>query len=131
MGVWIGVGVGAGVLALLVLSILRPNLDRLVARAVASGELGELQRSIEKRREGAQPAAYNYAIRRLWDAYHRELAARLARELARNFGTVPISQYWLQQVLQVEPAIASQQFDKEFLATYFVPEVAARCGKAG
>ncbi|HOX44761.1 MAG TPA: hypothetical protein PK668_14275 [Myxococcota bacterium] len=131
MGLWIGVGVGAGIFFFLLLSILRPNLDRLVARAVQSGELGELQGFIEKRREGSQPAAYNYAIRRLWDGYHRELAARLARELARNFGTVPIAQYWLQQILQVEPAIASEQFDQEFLATYFVPEVAARCGKAG
>ncbi len=131
MGVWIGIGVGAAIAAWVLWQALRPNLDRLVAQAVKTGELGELQRFIEGRREGAQAAAYNYAIRRLWDAYHRELAARLARELARNFGTVPISQYWLRQILQVEPGIAKDQFDKEFLATYYVPEVAARCGPAG
>jgi hypothetical protein len=131
MGLGIGIAVGVIVLAVLFWRLFLPGLGPLVDQAAKSGDLGPLLAALQKMREGAQPAAYNHAIRRLWDGYQRELAARLARELARNFGTVPISQYWLRQILQVEPGIAKVQFDQEFLNTYYVPEVAARCGPAG
>ena len=58
-------------------------------------------------------------------------ALSLIQFLARDYGTTPIAQYWIQQALQVEPAMAKRSFTQEFLDTYFQPEVAAKCGQVG
>ncbi len=84
-----------------------------------------------KKNEASQPAAFNHAVRRLWDSYQRLLAIELIKELAQIYGEKPITQYWLKQVLTVEPQLAKQNLPKEFLDNYYQPEVAAQCGNAG
>jgi hypothetical protein len=108
-----------------------PPLDSIVDRAVQQNDLKDVVQAIEARREGAQPAAYNRAIRRLWDGYQRRLAVDLVKELVKNFANVPISQYWIRQVLTVEPVMAKKGLGKPFIDTYYQPEVAARCGPVG
>jgi hypothetical protein len=108
-----------------------PSLDSLVDRAIRQNDLSSVVKAIEARREKAQPAAYNRAIRRMWDGYQRKQAVELVKELVKNFPSVPISQYWIRQVLTVEPVMAKKGLSKQFLDTYYKPEVAARCGPVG
>jgi hypothetical protein len=108
-----------------------PSLDSLVDQAIRQNDLSFVVKAIEARRETAQPAAYNQAIRRMWDGYQRKQAVDLVKELAKNFPSVPISQYWIRQVLTVESVMAKEGLSKQFLDTYYQPEVAARCGSVG
>jgi hypothetical protein len=131
MGLGIGIGLGALIVAFLVYRVFVPSLDGLADRAAREGNLGPLLAAIEKRPESAQPTAYNHAIRRYWDGFQRPLAVELIRTLAMNFGTTRITQYWLRQVQQVEPKLARELLGREFIKTYYLPEVAAQCGPVG
>jgi hypothetical protein len=111
--------------------LLLPSVGREIGRALKSGEVGGLLAAIQKLRPGAQPSAYNFAIRRLWDSYRRKEAVSLIRELARAFPATHIAQYWLDQLLKVEPALAQSDLGKEFLDTYYQPALAAQCGQVG
>ncbi len=126
---WIVLGGGIG--AFVLWRLLRPSLDGAVQRAIAGEDLQPIMEVLEKRSTSAQPTGYNHAIRRLWDSYQRPMALSLVRELAKNHGTSNIAQYWIKQVMVVEPALAKEGFSKEFLDTYFQPEVAAQCGPVG
>jgi len=126
---WIVMGGAVG--AFVLWRILKPSLDGAVQRAIAAEDLQPILEAIEKRSTAAQPAGYNHAIRRLWDSYQRPMALELVRELAKNHGTTNIAQYWIKQVMVVEPALAKKGFSKDFLDTYFQPEVAAQCGPVG
>ncbi len=108
-----------------------PSLDKAVARAVRERDLGPVRDAIAKRSESGQPAGYNHAVRRLWDSYERPMAIELIKEMASNYGTAPITQYWIDVVLKVEPKMARKRFSRGFLNTYYQPEVAAKCGPAG
>ena len=127
----IGVGFALLVVGFLVYRQVVPSLDSLTDRAARENDLAPLIQVIQRRPEGAQPTAYNHAIRRLWDGFQRPLAVELMRELAKNYGTTRITQYWLKQVQQVEPKLAMDKLGKEFLETYYLPELAAQCGPVG
>jgi len=127
----LGIGVGVLVVGFVVYRQLVPSLDSLADRAVRDEDLGPLLQIIQRRPEGGQPTAYNRAIRRLWDGFHRPLAVELMRELAKNYGTTRITQYWLKQVQEVEPGLAKEKLGREFLETYYLPELAAQCGPVG
>jgi len=86
---------------------------------------------ILERSSASRPSTFNHAIRRLWDSYQRPMAAQLVRVLAEHHADAPIAQYWLAQVQGVEPALARQVFDEEFLQSHFQPQVAHSCGSAG
>jgi hypothetical protein len=55
----------------------------------------------------------------------------LVLELARNHGSANIAQYWIRQVLTVEPQMAKEKFSKDFLRNHYQPEVAVKCGQIG
>lgn len=131
MPVWFWILLGVLPVAFVVYRALVPSLDRLVDQAVASGDMQPVVEAIGKKNETARPNAFNHAIRRLWDNYHRDLAVELVRELAVNHGTTAIAQYWLRQVLTVEPGMARKSFTRDFLDAYYQPEVAAKCGHVG
>ena len=109
----------------------RPTLDAEVLRAVEDKDEAAVITTISNLRESAQPDAFNHAIKRLWDDYERELAARLVRELASRHPRELISQYWLDQLQNVEPEIAKRVLDKQFIRDHYRPDVAARCGSFG
>jgi hypothetical protein len=111
--------------------VLAPSLDRAVARAVKEEDIQPLVDTILQMSPKAQPDAFNHAIRRLWDDYQRPLAAQVVRALAVHHSAASIAQYWLQQVQSVEPELARDVFDREFLEAHYRPEVAATCGEFG
>ena len=107
------------------------SLDRAIDAAAKAGDPAPALAAIAKRSPDAQPTAYNHAIRRLWDAYERQIAARLVCELGHHHDSSKITQYWIQQVMSTEPAIAREAFSEDFLSAHYQPEVAATCGKVG
>ncbi|MBN2493104.1 MAG: hypothetical protein JXR96_00830 [Deltaproteobacteria bacterium] len=127
--IWIGVG--ALIAAVIVWRLFVPSLDRIIDAAIREGDLAPILSAIARKSESAQPAAYNHAIRRLWDGFQRKEAAELLRHMVRDFGTAPIAQYWLKQVMTVEPSIARNQLGKKFYETYYLPDLAAQCGPVG
>lgn len=122
---------GGIVLLVILARYFAPTVDSAVERALETKQLDELFEALRLLRGAKQPDAYNRAIRRLWDAYERDLAAALVRKLAEHQPNERITQYWLDQVQQVEPELAQKMFEKGFLERYFRPEVAARCGSFG
>ena len=128
--VWIVAG--AVVLAVVVAwRVLAPTLDRHVSRALSSGDAQPLVEHLLGLAEAARPNAFNHAIRRLWDAYERELAVPLVLALAEHHAETKIAQYWLDQLRTVEPELARQAFEGDFLERHYKPKVAAQCGNAG
>jgi len=123
--------VGAALALGVVYRLLSPSVDRGIAKALRSKNVNELGEILEGLRPAKQLDAYNKAIRRLWDAYERELAAALVRKLTESHQDERITQYWLDQVQSVEPELSRKMFEKGFLEAHFRPEVAARCGSFG
>jgi hypothetical protein len=108
-----------------------PSLAAPLAEARKRGEIEPVVEAVGALKPNAQPAAYNHAIRQLWDSYERPLAIELIKVLVENHSSALIAQYWLQHAMQVEPQMARDQISREFLKIYFQPEVAASCGPVG
>jgi len=126
MSVWIVIAVA---LLLLWMASARRNPLSLVPAAVRSGDLAPLRTALETTRAG--PNDYDQVLKRLWNGYHREQAAEIAKDFATRHRAAPVSQYWLRKVMEDEPAIAASVFDEAFLARWYDPGVAATCGKCG
>jgi hypothetical protein len=127
--IWVGV---ASAIALLVLwSRFAPSIDRLVRRAATTGDLVPVLAAITRKRPGAQPTAFNQAIRLLWQMDERSLALELVKELAARHDDARIAQYWLKQALTIEPTISRRVLPEAFVTEHYQPEVAAQCGPAG
>jgi len=131
MSMAIGIGLIGLVALMLFWKLALGGLDKAADAAIEAGDVGEVVSTIARRPVETRPTAFNHVIRRLWDAYERNLATVLVRELAEQHHETQIAQYWLKQVLTAEPAIARQVMSKEFVETYFQPEVAAKCGPVG
>lgn len=128
---WMYIAAAGVVLFFILLKLTAPGIGKAVDRAVQRGEIEPIVEVVEKKPESERPAAYNHAIRMLWDSYHRRLATRLIRHLAKEHVEVPIAQYWLKQLMQVEPQLAKQELEGDFLQRYYMPDVAASCGPVG
>lgn len=127
---WLALIAGA-VAILLLYRVVKTPLNKVVDTAAEKQETAMILEAINGLRQSARPAGYNRAIRRLWDRYHRSLAVELVKELARKHAEIPIAQYWLKQVITVEPNLARSKFNKKFLHTYYQPEIAAKCYHVG
>jgi hypothetical protein len=127
---WIAIAIGIAII-FLASKVFMPSLDKVVGQSAKHNDTRPILEAISKMNSNAQPSAYNRAIRRLWDGYQRPLAAELVVELAKNHGDSKIAQYWINQVLTVEPQTAKDKFSKEFLQNHYQPEVAAQCGQVG
>jgi hypothetical protein len=122
---------GLALLAVAVLTLTGGGLDRAIKAAIKAGDVTQVVALIDKQRPAAQPTAYNHAIRRLWDAYERPLAAALIKAFAARHHDAKIAQYWLKQLLTAESKLARETLDQEFLSAHYQPEVADCCGSAG
>jgi len=127
--VWLIIG-GAAV-AVVLWKFTGISLDGRIAKALKGGDVEDLLTVLQGLSQEKQPTAYNRAIRRIWDAYERPLAIPLIRALVENHQEESIAQYWLQQLHTVEPDLAQETMDQEFLETYYKAHVAATCGDAG
>lgn len=123
--------VGGMAVVLVIWKAMGPSLNSAANRAVKEGKVDPLLKAIGRLRSSAQPDAFNGAIRQLWDDYQRPLAIPLIRALVQQHSDAPIAQYWLRQVQEVEPELASESFDREFLEAHYQPAVAASCGESG
>lgn len=97
--------------------------------AAHTGNLNLLIEHIESTSDG-EGTAWDQAIGKLWQDYHRETGAQLVVEGAQRCDA-PVIQYWIQRFLEVEPLIAEHHFTEEFLDEFYRPEVAASCGRCG
>lgn len=127
----VGAVIGGAVLLALALRFMRPGAGAAISRSRRSGDPADAIAAIRGLRASAQPDAYNQAIRQLWDAYERELAAKLIVALGADHPDENIAQYWLDQLQRVEPEIAAETLERDFLEQTYKPEVAARCGSFG
>jgi len=126
-----GIAIGLAVLLFLGRAAFESSqLDSALSRAQSTGELDAVVAAVGAAPEEKRPTKWDYAIGELWQAYERETAARLVVEAAER-SDATILQYWIQQILQVEPRIADDVFTEAFLADHYDPEVASRCGKSG
>ena len=106
-------------------------LDRSVRAAIEVGRIQPITEVIDRKGQGARPGMYHRAIKLLWGAGHREMATDLIRLLAQHHAEELIAQYWLQQAMTVEPALARNRLGEDFLKTHFRPDLASQCGPAG
>jgi len=108
-----------------------PKLGRAVEEASKNEDITPVLEAIDKLRPSGHTAAFNHAIRQLWERYQRPLAMVLIKELAERHGDSLIAQYWLDHAPKVEPKLASEHLTKEFMNAHYRPELAARCGPVG
>lgn len=126
-----GIAIGLAVLLFLGRMALESSqLDAALSEAHSSGELDAVVEAVQAAPAEKRPTKWDYAIDQLWQAYARETAAELVVEAAER-SDATILQYWIQQILEVEPRIADDVFSEEFLAEHYDPQVASRCGKSG
>lgn len=129
MTTWIGIAIGAVIVGFVLRSAFSgTSIKAATDLARETGKIELLVEAIEARPESEQATHWDHAIDSLWNSYAREEAARLTMEAAPRCDSDAI-QYWMRQVLEVEPEIASNVFTPEFLDEFFKPEIAAQCGK--
>jgi len=122
--------VGVLFVGLLFLALNNP-LEKAIQRTLSAQNLEPLIAHLSRGNEPALPNMYHRAINRLWTSHERELATGLVKVLTVTHPTAKISQYWINQALTVEPAIARDNFSDDFLGRYFNPQVASQCGPGG
>lgn len=126
---WVSVAIWVAV-AIWAVRAMGGGLKRALDYAHRSGEIAPLTDALSRVPEASRPTQWDFVIGSLWRAYRREQAAALV-VVATAHTDADIVQYWIRQVLEVEPEIAQSTFTPEFLQEHFRPEVALRCGKKG
>ncbi len=104
-----------------------PSPVVLAREAARSHDLTALLQAAAALPPAGRSAFFHGAITYLWTNWQRPLAASLAREYARQCPDEKLCQYWLRQVLEIEPEVAREAFDEPFLAGFYRPEVAKSC----
>jgi hypothetical protein len=115
------------VVAVILLAKRGPSPHALAREAAASQDLSALLQAVAALHAGERSAFFHGAIGFLWSNWQRPLAARLVREYAQVCPDEKLCQYWLRQVLEVEPSAAREAFDEPFLAHFYRPEIAKSC----
>lgn len=121
-----------GIVALVVLYLATsgPSVVSLVQKAKKE----ESVEPILKAAKGLSPKRRSYffqqSIELLWRSYERELATEVLREFVAMHPDEKICQYWLDQALEHEGRMARRVLGRQFLDTYYRPDVAATCGIA-
>jgi hypothetical protein len=116
-----------GLVAWALLARRGPSAVTLAREAARGQDPGPVLRAAAALPVGRRSAFFHAAIGELWASWNRPLAARLVREYAILCPDEKLCQYWLQQVLQVEPVVAREAFDPDFLTAVYRPEVAKSC----
>ncbi len=123
---------GAAVAAIVLYRLLSgATSNRELSQAMKTGETGPLINAILALRPPLQGDAFHKAIDRLWRGYQRETAVPVIKALAEHHTESRIAQYWLDQLQKVEPELAEETLDDDFMQKNFRPQIAAQCGKFG
>ncbi len=115
----------------LIFLALNNPLEKAIQRTLKAQSLAPIIEHLGRHDTPALPDMFHRAINRLWTSHERELATGLIRHLTVTHPEAKITQYWLQQTLTIEPALARENFDDDFLQRYFNPQVASQCGPGG
>lgn len=107
------------------------SLDRATEIARKTGDLTAIEQAVQEMSHDRMVTAFHASIKTLWDAYERETAIRLIKEVTETIPDEDIVQFWMRKSLEVEPELAREYFNEGFLLAYFKPQVAARCGTGG
>lgn len=129
MGMWLALGA----LAVVLFAWWRTRVDliALADRAARSGDASAVLAALRTAPTADRVTDYHRVIRRLWSGYHREVAVAVAMDFAQQARTAPVAQFWLREFLQNEPEIAEKHLSAAFLAEFYNPTVAAKCGSHG
>ena len=119
---------GAGVIVYFLVFRRGPNAISLATQAAESGSLEALLKAATTLPYKRRSMFFQAAISWLWNNWQRPLAAELSVHFAQQHGAEKITQFWVRQVMEVEPLTAQKTFDKRFLEQYYRPEVAKQCG---
>lgn len=131
MSSWLWIAFGVFVVGFIAAGTWRPGgMRRALAHARRTGDVAQIVVHIEQSPGSDRATMWDNAIGELWQAYAREAAARLIVE-ATSRSDAQVLQYWIRQVLEIEPEIAAEVFDQEYLEAHFKPDVAAQCGRCG
>ena len=109
----------------------RDPLTRAVETAISTADVKPVAEHVDGVPLASRHTAFDQAMRNLWERYERGLAARLARATAKPIATALVTQYWIKQILEVEPDVGREVFDDGFLEEVYHPDIAARCGRFG
>ena len=96
-------------------------------KAANAEDLAPLLQALDGVGEAGRSAFFQRAIGWLWDNWQRPLAVKLIREFGQRYSDQKICQFWLRQVLEVEPLLAQQHLDESFMKSFYHPEVAKTC----
>lgn len=127
---WIWIALAGVGMALIAMFFLRKTGSPNAMAAARSGDVSLLVASLAGTTGDDAATRWDNAISDLWKTYHRETAAEVVVQAAQH-SDADIIQYWIAQVIQVEPDIAREKFSQEFLMEHFRPDVATRCGRKG
>lgn len=119
---------GAGAVVYFLLIRRGPDAVSLANRAAESGSVDGLVEAAGTLPYKRRSRFFQAAISWLWNNWQRPLAAQLSVHFAKQHGAEKITQFWVRQVMEVEPLTAQKTFDKRFLEQYYRPEVAKQCG---
>ena len=131
MSMWVMVAAGVFCIGLVAAGPLR--------RQTLAGALGQARKLttpeplvayIQAQPAPLQADLWDQALGQLWQRYERELVARALVQVAPR-SEAKIIQYWMKQVLEIEPEIAQAHFTQDFMDAAFKPEIAAQCGRCG
>jgi hypothetical protein len=108
----------------------RQSAQRYVDIAIRTGDIAPIVEAAEPLPQRQRSLFFQDAISLLWNNWQRRMAAQVVREFAARHYQEKIAQFWLRQVLEVEPETAGEILDEKFLSNYYQPSVAATCGRA-
>ena len=130
MSMWAMVALGVFCIGLVAAPMRRQTLAGAVKQARKLATPEPLVAYIKAQPAVVQADLWDQALGQLWQAYDRELVARTLVEVAPG-EEIMILQYWMKQVMEIEPEIAQARFTPGFMAAAWRPEIAAQCGRCG
>ena len=107
--------IGIAIVALILIKRRPDPLSEATQAAIESAKLDKLIEYLQSLPERARIGAYDKAIKEMWRAYERPLAIRLVKHLGVHHHESSTAQYWIRNVLEVEPELARKSFNKKFL----------------
>ncbi|MDX9722124.1 MAG: hypothetical protein RBU37_15390 [Myxococcota bacterium] len=119
--------IGVAVIVLIAMFFLRPpKHEAALKKAIATHNIDALYGLLLEVQGGARQNAFEIAMRKMWDAYERELAIDLLKKMVPHLNDAPVMHTWLRNVIEIEPELARKKFDKAWLKATFKAHLAAK-----
>ena len=106
-------------------------MEQALALSLAQKDIAPVLKQIHQLPPANRPDYFHRAIGHFWKGYERPLAADLIRIFLEEHQEAPVAHFWVQEMLNVEPALGREKLSEEDLQRDYRPELAACCGPAG